>query len=82
MKSNILDLLLTMANVLNLGDFDTYENRYDILTHKMIEALHAIDVPINESSGLDEITNTILRTREQLGAEWGQIENTHSQKCR
>lgn len=31
MKSNILDLLLTMANVLNLGDFDTYENRYDIL---------------------------------------------------
>nr|DAH63970.1 MAG TPA: hypothetical protein [Caudoviricetes sp.] len=82
MKSNILDLLLTMANVLNLGDFDTYENRYDILTHKMIETLHSIDVPIDESSGLDEITNTILRTREQLGAEWGQIENTHSQKCR
>ncbi len=78
MKSNILDLLLTMANVLNLGDFDTYENRYDILTHKMIETLRAIDVPIDDSSDLSEITNTILQTREQVGAEWGQIGSTHS----
>lgn len=78
MKSNILDLLLTMANVLNLGDFDTYENRYDILTYEMIKALNDIGEPINESSGLDEITNAILRAREQVGAKWGQIENTHS----
>lgn len=42
MKSNILDLLLAMANVLNLGDFDTYENRYDILTYEMIKALNDI----------------------------------------
>jgi hypothetical protein len=42
MKSNILDLLLAMANVLNLGDFDTYENRYDILTHEMIKAMNDI----------------------------------------
>lgn len=78
MKSNILDLLLTMANVLNLGDFDTYENRYDILTHEMIKALNDIGEPIKESSGLDEITDAILRAREQVGAKWGQIENTHS----
>lgn len=69
MKSNILDLLLTMANVLNLGDFDTYENRYDILTHKMIETLRAINVPIDDSSDLSEITNTILQTREQNGGK-------------
>lgn len=69
MKSNILDLLLTMANVLNLGDFDTYENRYDILTHKMIETLRAIDVPIDDSSDLSEITNTILQTRGQNGGK-------------
>lgn len=42
MKSNILDLLLAMANVLNLGDFDTYENRYDILTHEMIKVMNDI----------------------------------------
>ena len=62
----------------NLGDFDTYESRYDILTHKMIETLRAINVPIDDSSDLSEITNTILRTREQVGAEWGQIGSTHS----
>lgn len=78
MKSNILDLLLTMANVLNLGDFDTYENRYDILTYEMIKALNDIGEPIKESSGLDEITNAILRAREQVGAKRGQTENTHS----